>query len=229
MKLPELTQNIKHYLYNRRVPNSNRLDNRQIIHWLNRQRALWLRREYNQMREIKDNERQILYNVELEVIEDELHSIPPTNSASILRSVYRIPRAIQSHISDGILSVRGKNKLSKRISYTNRENAIYKGNGWFNRKKIFAFKDDDYIWITYGSNTDKSRIIKEVQVEGVFENPIDVDVFNGTPMNIKNGDTEYPVSAAFMDFIDGEILKLNIKRFVSDGNPNDEEDTYKIN
>ena len=229
MKLPELVENIKSYLYNNREPSSSRLDDRQIIHWINRQRALWLRREYNQMREVRNNEKQILNNVSLEIIEDVNSPIIINSNMSLLRSKYKIPRAIQFHISDGILAVRGQNKLSERISYTDRETALYKGNGWFNRKRMFAFKDDDYIWIKYGSNADKDQIIKYVQVEGVFENPLEVDVFNGTSFNIKNGVSEYPISAAFMDFIDSEILKINVQRFVSDGNPNDEEDTVKIN
>lgn len=229
MKLPELVENIKSYLYNNRIPNSNKLDDRQIIHWINRQRALWLRREYNQMREVRNNEKQILYKISLEVIGDEFSPITLNNNMSILRSSYKVPRTIQYHVNDGILAVRGVNKLSERISYTDRESALYKGNGWFNRKKIFAFKDDDYIWIKYGPNADKDKIIKYVQVEGVFENPLEVDIFNGTPYAIQKGDSEYPISAAFMDFIDSEILKINVQRFVSDGNPNDEEDTIKIN
>ena len=223
MKLTEIVQNIKSYLYNNRIPNSNRLDDRQIIYWINTQRSLWLRREYNQMREIKNNERQVLYNVEMQAIGDENSPINLQSTMSISRSVYKIPRTIHNYLNEGIVAIRGLNKLSERINLCSREEAIYKGNGWFNKGRLFAFQDEDYIWIKYGNKNDKVNLLTNIQVEGVFENPLDVDIFNGTPNEIRLGRTEYPISSAFVTFMESEILKINIQRFISDAETNDEE------
>ena len=86
-----------------------------------------------------------------------------------------------------------------------------------------------YIRVKYGKNNDRVGILKYLQVEGVFENPLDVDVFNGTDDQIRFGEKEYPVSMTFILFIEGEILKMNVQRFVADGQANDEEDSIRVN
>lgn len=229
MKLPEIIQNIKSTLYFNKVPNTHNIDDRRIIYWINEQRALWLKREYNKMREPKTNERQILYNINMEAIKDKNNPIILSDNTYLLRSTSKIPRTIEWTFSDGVTAVRGSNKLSKRINYTSREDVIYKGNGWFNKNKIWAFKDDDYVWIKYANNADKTELVKNIQLEGIFENPIDVDIFNGTPLSIKKGEEPYPVSLSFAIYIETEILKLNAQNFILDENTNDEEDTIRAN
>ncbi len=228
MKLPELIQNIKSTLYNNRVPNSNLLDDRQIIYWINEVRALFLKQEYNKVRNPQNNEKQILNNVEMIVSSNELEIID-MNAKTLLRSKNKLPRTIQYILSEGIISVRGLNTLLERINFTSRENAIYKGNGIFNKNKLFAFKHNDYLWIKYGEKNDKSSVITNVMIEGVFENPLEVDVFNGTPNQIRFGLDEYPISEAFKPYIEDQILKTNIQRFIKDINSNDEEEIRQNN
>ena len=222
MKLPELIQNVKSTLYNNRVPNTHLLDNRQIIYWINEQRALWLKREYNQVRPPMQNEKQVLENIELEIVDDE--DIIDINNYTLLKSKKKLPRTIQYNISDGVSYVSGTKMLSKKINYTTKNNMLYKGNGIFNRKQIFAFKDNDYLWIKYGHNMDKSRILKYVKLQGIFENPLEVDIFNDNDNSIRFGLSEYPVSESFLPFIETEILKTHQNFFIKDISSNDEED-----
>jgi len=229
MKLPELVQNIRTVFYNNRIPNSNLIDNRQIIYWINEQRALFLKQEYNKVRLPDNNEKQILYNIELEPYTDGFMPITINENTTLLRSKLKLPRTIQYIIGDGIISVRSTNILSERINYVTREEVIYKGNGIFNRKSIYAFKSEDYLWIKYASNSDKSRIIKTVILEGIFEDPLSVDIFNNTPDLIRFGNSEYPIAEAFLPFIEENIFKINIQRFIKDLNPNDEEDIQQSN
>ena len=222
MKLPELIQNIKSTLYNSRVPNTTLLDNRQIIYWINKQRALWLKREYNQLRSPQQNEKQVLNDIELKVYKNIVYPINIITH-TLMRSKLKIPRTIQYNISDGVLGVFGKDRFDIVLNYTDRNSVIYKGNGVFNRKQIFVFKDNDYLWLKYANNLDKSRIVKNVVLEGVFENPLEVDEFNNTNDNIYEGIDEYPVSEAFLEYIEEGIYKINPNKFIKDEQANDEE------
>lgn len=223
MKLPELIQNIKSTLYNNRVPNSNLLDNRQIIYWINEMRALWLKREYDKVRTPYQNEKQILLEIDMIPYDTEL-----INGKSLLISKNKLPRNIHWNTSDGITRVSGLDVMSEKINHTDRESAIYKGNGKFNRKLLFSFKNDDHLWITYGSNADKSRIPSKLKIEGIFENPLEIDEFNGTT-GILTGDSEYPVSESFLLFIETEVFKAHIQRFIKDINSDDEEEIRQGN
>ena len=131
MKLPELIQNIKSTLYNNRVPNTHNLDDRQIIYWINEQRALFLKQEYNKVRSPLHNEIQTLFDIELEISNDT--SIPiDMKSNTLLKSKKKIPRTIQWNLSDGVLGVYPTDILENNINYTDRESVIYNGNGIFN-------------------------------------------------------------------------------------------------
>lgn len=222
MKLPELIQNIKSILYTNKIPATNKIDNRQIIYWINEQRALWLKREYNQIRPPQHNELQSLYNIEMEVIDNE-NTLGIVNK-TLLRSKKTIPRTIQYNLSDGIRYVSGTKLLSNKLNYVSKNDMLYKGNGIFNRKRIYAFKDNDYLYIKYGINTDKSRIVKHVTIQGVFENPLEVDEFNNLSNYIRFGLSEYPVSESFLPFIEEQILKTHITYFTKDIANNDEEE-----
>ena len=67
-------------------------------------------------------------------------------------------------------------------------------------------------------------MVRNVNLEGIFENPLEVDTFNGTKNLIRFGKEEYPVSEAFLAFIEQNIWQTHINQFVMDIQANDNED-----
>lgn len=210
MTLPELIYDVKTIIQSGKLSDDSIYDSRLITYWLNTQRALWLNNEYNKGRYVRNNEVQVLFNVEMQVINaDETTGL--NLGGQLVRSVNPLPRNIEIHSRDLITAVRSVDMIyRKAINYVSRDQAVFSGNGMMNRNELFAFKVNDYLYLKYGEQSQRDQIPLHLRVEGVFENPLEVDEFNGTLDQIWNGITQYPISAKFVDYIKGAIMQGNV-------------------
>jgi hypothetical protein len=78
-----------------------------------------------------------------------------------------------------------------------------------------VYKEGDYLKLKYGNQNQKTVMPIKLRATGIFENPLEVDDFNGTEDNILNGIDKYPISQKFVEYIKAEILKLNATSFYS--------------
>lgn len=226
MKLPEIVYDIKTIIHGGKIPDDTIFDNRLIAHWIDTQRALWLTNEYNKGIELENNEVQTIYDLEFEIIDSSELQIYDTD-INVLRSKITVPRTLTSRTRDLITGIRGIDVLGHKLNYVRREQALYSGNGMFNRSYLYVFKHNDYLYIKYGNQNRQSAIPLHLRVEGVFEKPMEVDVTNNTIDNIWKGVTEYPISVRFVQYIKGEIIKADVNTLfntVKDSANNDEYD-----
>jgi hypothetical protein len=92
---------------------------------------------------------------------------------------------------------------------------------------IYFFKIDDYIYAKFPDTHLRVNIPTNVMIEGVFENPLEVDDFNETIDNIWDGIDEYPISRKFIEYLKNAILTTNFAPMLSipsDSTGNDEND-----
>ena len=110
-----------------------------IAFTINYQRALWIRQEYNKPgRTIDHNIVQDLGCVELEEA-DRADCCGITIDCPILRTKQVIPNTIEFYNSTGITRVGPPDKLQIPISFVDYNQAVYSGNGKYNRNMLFAF------------------------------------------------------------------------------------------
>lgn len=182
------------------------VDQRHIIRWINSQRAIWLKREFNNNRTIEDNIRQSFPVIMSLVERSEVPGIKTGHV--ILKSNVKIPHTIIRHFKDCITSIHNADMLNENYNYVTKDDIVYSGNGKLNQKDIFCFIYNDYLYIKISCHNPKLKLIKNVIVEGVFEDPIDVDVNyckNGSPF-YDDMDREYPLPDALWNFMKEQII-----------------------
>lgn len=182
------------------------VDQRHIIEWINSQRALWLKNEFNKNRLIDDNIKQSFPIIMNLVERSEVTGIKSGNV--ILKSNVLIPNTIIRHYKDCITSTHNADLLTESYNYVTKDEAIYSGNGKINCRDIFSFIYKDYLYIKTQKANPKLRLIKNVIVEGVFEDPIDVDVNyckNGSPF-YTDMEREYPLPKQLWNYMKEQII-----------------------
>jgi len=182
------------------------VDQRHIIQWINLQRALWLKNEFNKNRVIDDKLKQS-FPVIMKLTDRS--EIPGIKSGHIiLKSNLIIPDTIIRHYKDCITSIHNADILSDSYNYVNREDAIYSGSGKTNIKDIYCFIYNDYLYIKISKCNPKAKLIKNVVIEGVFEDPIDVSVNyikEGSPF-YEDMEREYPLPDSLWNYMKEQII-----------------------
>lgn len=177
------------------------VDERLIIRVLNEQRAIWLKNQFNQNRSIDDIVKQSIYvDVEMKSRVEFLDNLDKFN---ILKSKVSIPETLNRHYKDTVVSVSNYDILSEKYNYVTKEKAIYSGNGFTNKNKIFCFIYKDNLYIKLTKANPKINLIKKVVIEGVFEDPVEAFKVNniGDPLNM-----EYPIPITSFTYIKNEII-----------------------
>lgn len=224
MTLPKIINDLQLIIHNGHVPDDSKFDDRQLIYWVNTQRALWLTNEYNKKREIRGNETQTLKDVSMSIVD--ANEVTTTLSGTkILKSDKEIPRTLNGQYRDMLLNITPLDFTHIPFNFIGVHQVPYCDEGILNSNMLYFFKHNEYLYCKFGKMTKKLPILKKVSVTGVFEDPLQVDEFNETYDNIVTGIDNYPISAKFLDYIKAEIIKLDVSTFLQmpiDMNNNDE-------
>jgi hypothetical protein len=178
------------------------IDQRLIAQTIDEYRAVTLKNEFNQNRSIDDIVTQIIY-VDLEQI-DELEYPFKTSTHRILRSKTKIPKTINRHYDDSIMIVRNGYTLGERYNYICKEKAVYAGNKFTNKKSIFTFLHNDYMYVKLQKDNPRIALLKNLAIEGVFESPREAYLVNNP-----NADAylmDYPLPQALWAYMKEGIL-----------------------
>lgn len=168
--------------------------------------------------EIPDSITQFIPKIEVESANaSELYPDIPSNKI-LMKSKTKIPNFLTK--SSGIPIIKrlsAATLMSNNFTLVTPQHAIYSGNGKFNQKHIFAFYENEYLYLLTGRTLNKG--LKYVTVQGVFQRPTEVNEFlnnnyssdpnaanymEGVPFD---NDDSYPIN---MDMI-GDIEELVIK------------------
>ena len=118
--------------------------------------------------------------------------------------------------------------LSNNFTFTTPEQAIYSGNGKFNQKNIFVFRENDYLYFITGRLLNKG--LKYIDINAIFQKPTEVNEFLNTNKGLDiNDDSSYPVSLDMIGDIEDYIIKtkLRIESTQPIDDINDSSDTVK--
>lgn len=207
MTLNKLVFDILETVKSNKVNDDVDIDERQIENSINIQRALWIRNEYNKNGRVIDPDViQNLQCVELEVVDRSACPCTIPVDCSMLRTKQLIPVTIELHNKPAITKIGPVDRLDEFYSFVPYHQVIFSGNGKFNTEAVFAFAYDGRIY--FKAKKAKSRMLKYVNIMGVFEDPSEVAAFtacDGTTCFSKDG--KYPVKAWMWPMMKEYILK----------------------
>ena len=186
------------------------VDLRQVKFWINTQRALFLRNEYNKdNRNIDPNVIQELGCVELEHA-DSAECCTIRSGCSIVRTKLELPVPVELHLGDMLTFVGPISKLKSQFLRINRNQAPWVNNGRFNKTIIHWFYFNHRIYLIFDSSNLEAKSLKYISVAGVFEDPEVVGNFStcsGSPCYDDN--TKYPLNSWMYPYIKAAVLQLH--------------------
>lgn len=170
MLISEIIQRIQS-LYSKGVESDDsRLTNRHIYNKIITIRTRLIAEDRINSRKISPWNQDTLSCVEVEPIP--AHQCPcvlPASCKTVLRSKEKLPKAIEGMITS-INSIEN----SLKIDLVNKNSARYIASNKYSGNKINSFIEEDYLYII------RDTSIGVIQIRGVFEDPIQVDLFNLT-------------------------------------------------
>lgn len=179
---------------------------RYIITQIELKRAQMLKNRLNQLSFVNDMVSQTL-NVEFDIA-DQSEFPDISSGARVLKSKTELPSLIAEHNRHAFLSVRNPNVLSSQFTTLSSVfEAVYAGNGKTNRRAVFCFIYNKYLYIKLQRTNPKIALLTNASVQGVFEYP--TEVFQFQDSTIVGRDLwfqEYPINAADWNYIKGLIL-----------------------
>lgn len=199
------------------------IDDRLVDSWIHGQRALWFRNELNKNRSKSANIIQDLGCVAVSPV-DRAECCSIDTGCTFLRTDLKIPVPIELHFTDTITRVAPVDKLARAFSFVEYEQAIYSGNGRFNRSHTFAFLKNNYIYLKMQPSSVLSSALKYINIQGIFEDPTDVARFTTcTGAACYDETSQYPINAWIWQYIKDQIVKSDLKylQFIAPDNSND--------
>jgi len=202
----EITSELRLTIRAQKLYDDDNLDDRLLKHWVNNQRALWIRNEVNKNHSIDD---QIIQKacIEMEVA-DRSDCPVQTTQFDVLRSVLEIPKTIELHQSDGIIRVGPVDGLARDYSYIPLARAKFGGNGRFNKTIIFAYRYHNRMYLHSQKSSNYARYIKYIMIYGLFEDPAALSRFTHIDGNACYSDSnDYPLNSWMWSYIKSQIVR----------------------
>jgi len=187
---------------------------------MNLKRALFIRREYNQLQRTIDAEVLQTICIPLEEVDTSEcpECAPGCDTRTVVRTTLRLPKTIELHNRNTITKISPVGVYERPINFITMERMPYAGESKYENNFVFAaLHSDGYLY--FKSNSSSIRNLETVTVTALFENPDDVSKFkcNGTTC-YNTTDYEFPVKAWMVDIIIAEIVQelANLKQLPAD-------------
>lgn len=219
MKYNELIYSIRERI--KQNSDDSNISNREILFYINQQRSLFYRNQYNQRNRIIDNDvKQNLY------VDVSLHSkdlCGNTETCTIVRSDKPLPNAIELHHKNAILNVTSVNIGVPDFSFVNWQQFKIAGVGRYTRNQIYAsVHTDGYLYLK--SSNPLVKQLNKVIVTAILENPLDVKGFQNCDSKEEDcfdlSTFEYPLKGYALAYIQNQIVNIFLNKIQM---PEDEE------
>ena len=182
-----------------------RIDDRLIIRLLNEFRAIYIKNESNKNVELPRQLIQILPGIEMNAV-DQSDTFFISTESRILKSVTAIPVPVKNSHRDLVINIRNAKILSESYNYVTKDNAVYSGNGRYNKNDIFVFYHDNYAYIKLNKYNPKIRFLTHITIEQICENPLDCIPYQYAGY-YDQLEYEYPLTDVVWGYIKSNILK----------------------
>lgn len=217
--LKKIIYNIRTLIKDRHSDDLNFTD-RNIEFWVLYLRQKLISQSIDKGRPVSESIKQTLNNVTLEQIDSGKDTSLYTDIIQI-RSKDKLPKFISTPNGDLILSVYGIDGVTV-INLQPKARAIRNKYNKYMKQFPVAYLDKGYIYINGCSS-----ILEHISIEGVFNNPSEVDKFNGlTDEEIL--EKEYPIEGRMLDTIHDLIKEKELNLFyqIIDDKVNDAQTIY---
>ena len=208
--LNQYIYDLKELLRNHHIVDEDYLTNRMLEFWIITQRSMWIKRRVRLFIHADHSLMQTLV-AEVDSVDRSFISDKVSAVYKILRTSQQIPKTINFESWDGIISCGPIDMGSNRFNHCEYEEAVRSGNGRFNKKQIYSFSHNSYVYLISKARDNYWQLITQVAVTGIFEDPREVGEFNhvdGDPC--WTPDDEYPINLELWNYMKAEILTLNI-------------------
>jgi hypothetical protein len=175
----------------------NETSDRYILYLYDIKRAKYLRQDINNsLRTINVSVLQN-FNIQLEKVPSNFDF--KIKCDTFMRTVDTIPTPLQLHTKTAITRIAAIDKIARPFNFITREKAIYACDAPFPNAVYTFLHNDGRIYIV--SNSDAVKLIDNIDVTGVFENPLEVGDITGEKF-----DMDYPIQPHYIDVIKKEII-----------------------
>ena len=208
--IKEIVYDIKNLIRGGQQSDDEVISDRQIEFQVDSLRAQFIRQDINKRRSISDNIKQVIPSLGL--ISVPAATVGISTDGNILRSVEKIPNAIETAHSDLITAIGPTGILSLNFHMIPYNRVPWAGSNKYTKKMQFAFLLDSYVYVI-GPDIE---FINSIKVEGVWQNPRDISNYmieeNTLAYDPENHD--YPLSTSMLDLIKQSMLTQNMKPFI---------------
>lgn len=198
------------------------LDERLIASLIHSQRALFIKNEVNGGKTVEDNIIQSIGNLRVEPVSGfTLYDA----KVKLLKSIQKIPKLINFKERLAIERLRVEGTFGYNITIIDKASSEWVNNIEYTENDLYAYLDKGFIYLVVPKTNFKASLITYLELEGVFENPLQVSYFSDLQGNsfyniIKD---DYPINHALWEYMLGEILrKLQLPLSLSNKLENDQ-------
>lgn len=207
----EIIYDLRELLLNGKLADDSSLEDENIAFWVKNTRALLVKQYLNKGYSIDFNLIQDLKCQLLEVV-DRAECCDLEVGCSILRTVNTIPPFIETYHGLAITRVGPIDKLQRPYSLVNERQAVFSGNGRYNKTQKFAFWKGSKMYLKVADCDIESHGLRYMNIQGVLEDPelaYNLTVCDGSPCYNMNMD--YPMPAWMVETMKEIIVKNNYK------------------
>jgi len=180
------------------------LDTRLLTRILNQFRTIYIKNQYNQNRTIDEN---LAQEIDFQVDITDQSTIGYINTTDrILKSKLELPNVVKLSHRDMVLSVRNPKILADSYNFLTKSQAVYAGNGRFNKEDIFAFLYKNHLYLKLKKENPKIGLITVVSMFAIFEDPLECIPFQ-TNEYVDPRDYEYPMTDTIWGYVKANILR----------------------
>lgn len=201
---------------------------------INIKRALYIRREYNQIQKVIDPEVLQTVCIPLEEVSDSLCPTCPgvaanpqcTDDCTIIRTSLKLPKTIELHSRNTIVKISPAGTFDRPFSFISMDRLPYVGESKYEKNIIYAaIHSDGHFY--FRSNSSSIRNLDKVLITALFENPDDVSAFKCPTTGVDGNlvascfnleEDEYPIKSWMTDIVISEIVNelANLKQIPAD-------------
>lgn len=206
MKLSEIVADIRNISTSGSNPIEFRIEEKQIIFWINEMRSLLISQALDKRKDISDVWVQSLSCLQLEQV-DESDCCDVTTGCHVLRTVKEIPQTIEVNGDNSIIRVTNPHGII--IPKGNAFSVMYNKYNKFANNKISWYIKNKRIYLN------SEDLLETINVFGLFENPMSLKGFSscsGTPCFTV--DSEYPCSLKMATMITDIVVKTKVLPFL---------------
>jgi len=175
---------------------------------MNQYRTIQIKNDLNKNWYIQDQLHQTISGIKLNLTTQTVLSFI-SDDTRILKSDIKIPRIINLTNRPLVLNVYSDKILGKNFNFVSREHAVYSGNGKYNKKDIYCFIHNDYLYVKLKHENPNINLLDFITFEAIFEHPEQC-----IPLQHKEYfdflKYEYPISESMWGYIKSSILQNSL-------------------